>query len=104
MTIFDINFDKLEANLRGATLDSGKYESGLQFDSQGDHVLIPATGSLSNLHNSDYSISFWINPDQLENSSEKGQLNVFPLISKEVFTTSMKSRIYFLFPLKMFHS
>ena len=57
--------------------ESGKHNSSLLLVNPVDHLRIPAEESLSSLHHHSYSISLWVNPDELGQANSLGKLNAF---------------------------
>ncbi|MDA0343881.1 MAG: hypothetical protein O3B07_06795, partial [Verrucomicrobia bacterium] len=77
-TAYDSNYDQLEGSLLGDTnWASGRFDESVIFSTDADHIRIPATDSLSNLHDGSFSLSLWVNPDQIEEKYTHGRLNAY---------------------------
>ena len=78
-TVYDSNFDQLEGSLVGDPQwsENGKHDSSLVFVNPADHLRIPANNSLSSLHHNSYTISLWVNPNEVGESNNQGKLHAF---------------------------
>ena len=78
-TVYDSNFDQLEGDLLGDAQwsEDGKHDSSFFLFNPADHLRIPVEESLSSLHHHSYSISLWVNPDELGQANSLGKLNAF---------------------------
>ncbi|MEL0098081.1 MAG: LamG-like jellyroll fold domain-containing protein, partial [Opitutae bacterium] len=76
---YDSNYDQLEGSLMGDTIwsDTGKYDDALVFQNAEDYLAIPAKDSLSDLHEKSFSLSLWVNPDQVGEKFSEGKLHAF---------------------------
>ena len=78
LTAYDTNYEMYEASIKGDTSwTDGKFDNALHFESEDDHLLIPAKDSLSTLHHSSYSISLWVNTSLEDKKYTNGQLSAF---------------------------
>ena len=77
--VYDSNFDQLEGDLLGDAQWSeiGKHDSSLLLVNPADHLRIPAESLSSAPHHHSYSISLWVNPDELGQANSLGKLNAF---------------------------
>ena len=77
-TVYDSNYDQLEGSLEGDTnWASGRFDESVIFSTDADHIRIPATDSLSDLHDGSFSLSLWVNPDQTSEKYTHGRLNAY---------------------------
>ena len=77
-TAFDSNYDQLEASLMQDTIwSTGKFGHSLVFQNPDDHLRIPATDSLAQLHENSFSLSLWLKPDQTGDKYTTGILNAY---------------------------